>query len=186
MLAGLLKAPTRYAPTNNLKRSQERANLIIGLMENHNFLSKAEAKFARENPATLSKFAKAKTGGYFADWVMASLPEYLTYETTEDVVIKTTFDPLVQKAAAEAVRNVFRDQVDQNSKAQAAIVIMSPNGAVRAMVGGRDLKGTGLFNRATQALRQTGSLFKPFVYACLLYTSPSPRDVEESRMPSSA
>ena len=60
MLAGLLKAPTRYAPTNNLKRSQERANLIIGLMENQNFLSKAEAKFARENPATLSKFAQRK------------------------------------------------------------------------------------------------------------------------------
>ena len=177
MLAGLLKAPTRYAPTNNLKRSQERANLIIGLMENQNFLSKAEAKFARENPATLSKFAKAKAGGYFADWVMASLPEYLTYETTEDVVIKTTFDPLVQKAAAEAVRSVFRDQVDQNSKAQAAIVIMSPNGAVRAMVGGRDLKGTGLFNRATQALRQTGSLFKPFVYAAAFENGFSPNDL---------
>ena len=177
MLAGLLKAPTRYAPTNNLKRSQERANLIIGLMENQNFLSKAEAKFARENPATLSKFAKAKAGGYFADWVMASLPEYLTYETTEDVVIKTTFDPLVQKAAAEAVRSVFRDQVDQNSKAQAAIVIMSPNGAVRAMVGGRDLKGTGLFNRATQALRQTGSLFKPFVYAAAFENGFSPSDL---------
>ena len=73
MLAGLLKAPTRYAPTNNLKRSQERANLIIGLMENQNFLSKAEAKFARENPATLSKFAQAKVGRYFADWVMASM-----------------------------------------------------------------------------------------------------------------
>ena len=177
MLAGLLKAPTRYAPTNNLKRSQERANLIIGLMENQNFLSKAEAKFARENPATLSKFAQAKAGGYFADWVMASLPDYLTYETTEDVVIKTTFDPLIQKAAEEAVRSVFRNQVDQHSKAQAAIVIMSPNGAVRAMVGGRNLKGTGLFNRATQALRQTGSLFKPFVYAAAFENGFSPNDL---------
>ncbi|MGB1766959.1 MAG: transglycosylase domain-containing protein, partial [Paracoccaceae bacterium] len=177
MLAGLLKAPTRYAPTNNLKRSQERANLIIGLMENQNFLSKAEAKFARENPATLSKFAQAKAGGYFADWVMASLPDYLTYETTEDVVIKTTFDPLVQKAAEEAVRSVFRNQVDQHSKAQAAFVIMSPNGAVRAMVGGRNLRGTGLFNRATQALRQTGSLFKPFVYAAAFENGFSPNDL---------
>ena len=177
MLAGLLKAPTRYAPTNNLKRSQERANLIIGLMENQNFLSKAEAKFARENPATLSKFAQAKAGGYFADWVMASLPEYLTYETTEDVVIKTTFDPLIQKTAEEAIRSVFRNQVDQHSKAQAAIVIMSPNGAVRAMVGGRNLRGTGLFNRATQALRQTGSLFKPFVYAAAFENGFSPNDL---------
>ena len=60
MLAGLLKAPTRYAPTNNLKRSQERANLIIGLMENQNFLSKAEAKFARENPALYQNLPRRK------------------------------------------------------------------------------------------------------------------------------
>jgi len=177
MLAGLLKAPTLYAPTNNLKRSQERANVIIGLMESQKFLSKKEAIFARNHPATLSKLAKAKAGGYFADWVMASLPDYLTYKTTEDVVIKTTFDPSVQKAAEEAIKSVFRNQVDQHSNAQAAVIIMSPNGAVRAMVGGRDLQGTGLFNRATQALRQTGSLFKPFVYAAALEKGYSPNDL---------
>lgn len=177
MLAGLLKAPTRYAPTNNLKRSQERANLIIGLMESQKFLSTLEAKFARENPAVLSKHAQSKAGGYFADWVMASLPKYLTYETTEDVVIKTTFDPVMQKAAEEAVRQVFKNQVSQHSKAQAAIIIMSPNGAVRAMVGGREKSGTGLFNRATQALRQTGSSFKPIVYATALEMGYSPNDL---------
>ena len=177
MLAGLLKAPTRYAPTNNLKRSQERANLIIGLMERQKFLSALEAKFARENPAILSKHAQSREGGYFADWVMASLPKYLTYETTEDVVIKTTFDPAMQKAAEAAVRKVFKYQVSQHSKAQAAVIIMSPNGAVRAMVGGREESGTGLFNRATQALRQTGSSFKPIVYAAALERGFSPNDL---------
>ena len=156
MLAGLLKAPTRYAPTNNLKRSQERANLVIGQMENQNFLSTIEANFARKNPAVLSKLAQSSAGGYFADWVMASLPKYFTNETTEDVVIATTFDPVIQNVAEEAVKRVFKNQVNQHSKAQVAVIIMSPNGAVRAMVGGREA-GAGLFNRATQALRQTGS-----------------------------
>ena len=177
MLAGLLKAPTRYAPTNNLKRAQERANLIIGLMESQMFLSTSEAKFARENPAVLSKIAQSRAGGYFTDWVMASLPKYLTYETTEDVVITTTFDPIMQNTAEMAVRRVFKNQVSKHSKAQAAVIIMSPNGAVRAMVGGREESGTGLFNRATQALRQTGSSFKPIVYAAALEAGYSPNDI---------
>jgi penicillin-binding protein 1A len=108
---------------------------------------------------------------------MASLPKYLTYETTEDVVITTTFDPNMQNAAEKAVKKVFRNQVSQHSKAQAAIIIMSPNGAVRAMVGGREESGTGLFNRATQALRQTGSLFKPIVYAAAFEIGYSPNDL---------
>ena len=177
MLAGLLKAPTRYAPTNNLKRAQERADLIIGLMESQMFLSTSEAKFARENPAVLSKIAQSRAGGYFADWVMASLPKYLTYETTEDVVITTTFDSVMQNTADMAVRRVFKNQVSKHSKAQVAVIIMSPNGAVRAMVGGREESGTGLFNRATQALRQTGSSFKPIVYAAALEMGYSPNDI---------
>ena len=177
MLAGLLKAPTRYAPTNNLKRSQERANLVIGQMENQGFLSTIEANFAQKNPAVLSKLAQARAGGYFADWVMASLPKYLTHETTEDVIITTTFDPVIQNAAEKAVKRVFENQVSQHSKAQAAVIIMSPNGAVRAMVGGKEASGAGLFNRATQALRQTGSLFKTVVFAAALEMGYSPNDL---------
>ena len=83
----------------------------------------------------------------------------------------------MQNAAEKAVKKVFRNQVSQHSKAQAAIIIMSPNGAVRAMVGGREESGTGLFNRATQALRQTGSLFKPIVYAAALEKGYFPNDL---------
>ena len=140
-------------------------------------MSTIEANFARKNPAVLSKLAQSRAGGYFADWVMASLPKYLTYETTEDVVITTTFDPVIQNAAEKAVRRVFKNQVSQHSKAQAAVIIMSPNGAVRAMVGGKEASGTGLFNRATQALRQTGSLFKTIVYAAALEMGYSPNDL---------
>ena len=168
MLAGLLTAPSRLAPTNNLQRSQDRANVILGLMQEQGYLSKTEADDARAHPAELSQAAATLAGGYFADWVMESGPSFLTKATTEDVLIKTTFDARIQKAAETAMAKVFDEKVKNGSKAQAAIVVMSADGAVRAMVGGRDPGLAGQFNRATQALRQTGSSFKPFVYAAAL------------------
>jgi 1A family penicillin-binding protein len=168
MLAGLLKAPTRYAPTNNLARAQDRAAVIVGLMQVQGYLSDIAANEALTNPAELSQAAEAKAGGYFADWVMSSGPDFLTRKTTEDVVIRTTLDQRVQKAAEDALKFIFENKVREGSKAQAAIVVMSADGAVRGMVGGRRTKVSGAFNRATQALRQTGSAFKPFVYATAL------------------
>jgi len=167
MLAGLLKAPTTYAPTNNLERSRNRANLILGLMQDQGYLTPTEAAVARANPAQLSATAESRSGGYFADWVMGSGPDFLTRNTTEDVIIRTTFDPRLQKAAEGALKDVFETKVKPGSKAEAAIVVMSADGAVRAMVGGRKTT-IGGFNRATMALRQTGSAFKPFVYAAAL------------------
>ena len=169
MLAGLLVAPTRYAPTANLQRSRDRANLILGLMEAQGYLSPTEAAAAKAAPAVLSEAAEAKAGGYFADWVMDLGPGFLTDTTTEDVVIRTTLDQGIQTAAEDALQFVFENKVREGSKAQAAIVVMSADGAVRAMVGGRKFRGVaGQFNRAIQAKRQTGSAFKPFVYAAAL------------------
>jgi len=173
MLAGLLKAPTTYAPTNNLARSRDRANVILGLMQDQGYLSAKEAAIAKANPAELSEAAESRSGGYFADWVMESGPDYLTRDTTEDVIIRTTYDPSLQKAAEDALKGVFETKVKDGSKAEAAIVVMSADGAVRAMVGGRK-KAVGGFNRATMALRQTGSAFKPFVYAAALDLGYSP------------
>jgi 1A family penicillin-binding protein len=168
MLAGLLVAPSRFAPTSSLERAQGRANVIVGLMESQGYLTPQEAARARENPAELSAAAAASAGGYFADWVMEDGPAFLTRDTTEDVVIRTTFDPEIQDAAEAALTHVFDTKVSAGSEAQAAIVVMSSDGAVRAMVGGRDLRAAGQFNRAIQAKRQTGSAFKPFVYAAAL------------------
>lgn len=176
MLAGLLKAPTRYAPTNNLARSQDRASVIIGLMADQGYLSQKDADIARIAPAQLSEAAEAKAGGYFADWVMDSGPEFFTRDTTEDVIIKTTLDRRLQASAEEAMKYIFENKVRSGSKAQAAIVVMSADGAVRAMVGGRNTKVSGGFNRATQAMRQTGSAFKPFVYATALELGHSPNE----------
>jgi 1A family penicillin-binding protein len=168
MLAGLLKAPSTYAPTRDLGRAQDRANLIIGLMEDQGYLTGAEARNARANPARLSETAEKRAGGYFADWIMESAPDFLIKDTTEDVLIRTTFDDRIQRAAEQALAQVFADRVKEGSNAEAAIVVMSADGAVRAMVGGRKTQIAGSFNRATQALRQTGSSFKPFVYAAAL------------------
>lgn len=183
MLAGLLKAPSTYAPTASMERARNRAAVVIGLMEEQGYLTKAEADEALAHPATLSKAAKQKSGGYFADWVMETTPDYLARDTTEDVIIETTLDQDLQKKAEEALKWVFENKVKDGSKAQAAIVVMSADGAVRAMVGGRNLPNAGDFNRATQALRQTGSTFKPFVYAVAMDLGYSPMDyVEDTPM----
>ena len=176
MLAGLLTAPTRLAPTSNLKRSQDRAATVLKLMNEQGYLTPKEVAIARAAPATLSDAAEAQAGGYFADWIMDSGPEFFTRDTTEDVIIKTTLDQRIQRAAEEAMDYIFENKVRDGSEAQAAIVVMSADGAVRAMVGGRETKVTGAFNRATQANRQTGSSFKPFVYATALELGYGPYD----------
>ena len=179
MLAGLLKAPSQYAPTNSLKRAQDRAAVVVGLMEDQGYLTTAQADDARAQPAELSATAVSRSGGYFADWVMDTTPNFLAGDTTEDVTIRTTLDPKLQKAAEEALAYIFENKVSPGSKAQAAIVVMSADGAVRAMVGGRQIADAGSFNRATQAHRQTGSAFKPFVYAAALDLGWSPEDFVE-------
>lgn len=168
MIAGLLTAPSSLAPTSNLKRSQDRAATILRLMNEQGYLTDKETAYWQANPAILSEAAEARAGGYFADWVMGSGPDYFTRNTTEDVILKTTLDPRIQTAVEEGLKWVFENKVREGSKAQAAIVVMSADGAVRAMVGGRDTKVSGAFNRAVQAKRQTGSAFKPFVYGTAL------------------
>ena len=177
MLAGLLTAPSSLSPTQNLQRSQNRAATVVRLMREQGYVSPEEEAVAQANPAVLSKAAKQQAGGYFADWVMSTGPEFFTRKTTEDVIIRTTLDQRLQKAAEEGLRWVFDNKVSAGSKAQAAIVVMSADGAVRAMVGGRATKVTGAFNRATQAMRQTGSAFKPFIYATALDLGYSPLDI---------
>ena len=174
MLAGLLKAPSYYAPTNNLQRAQDRANVIVGLMREQGRITDEQMAKAKAEPARLSRAAAARAGGYFADWLMDTGPGFLTSETTEDVTLHTTFDEDMQRAAERALDKVFSDKVKDNSKAQAAVVVMSADGAVRAMIGGRNNKAAGTFNRATQAKRQPGSLFKPFVFAAALDQGYSP------------
>jgi penicillin-binding protein 1A len=178
MLAGLLVAPSYFAPTRNLRRAQDRANVVVGLMEREGYLSPHEVAEARRFPATLSDTARRQPGGWFADWVMQTGPAWLTRETTEDVTIQTTLDRRIQRAAEEALDHVYATRVRDGSVAEAAIVVMSADGAVRGMVGGRNYVTAG-FNRASQARRQTGSAFKPFVYALAMDLGYRPYDLVE-------
>jgi len=177
MLAGLLTAPSRYAPTRNLQRAQDRSTVVLGLMQAQGYLTRVEAELALASPATLSQAAQERAGGYFADWIMTDAPSFLTRDTGEDVEILTTFDRGIQKAAEDALTYIFENKVREGSEAQAAIVVMSADGAVRAIVGGRQINGAGQFNRATQALRQPGSSFKPFVYGAALESGMHPFDI---------
>ncbi len=102
MMAGMLTAPSRYAPTNNLKRSQDRAATVLKLMQEQGYITMAQRKAAVAHPATLSQAARARAGGYFADWVMSTGPDFLTRDTTEDVIIRTTLDQNIQKAAGHS------------------------------------------------------------------------------------
>jgi penicillin-binding protein 1A len=179
MLAGLLKAPSTFAPTNNLARSQGRARVVLDLMLEQGHLTLAEHAEAVRNPATLSQAAEARAGGYFADWVMGEGPNFLTKDTTEDVIMRTTLDQRLQKAAETALADVFTNKLSEGSKAEAAVIVMSADGAVRAMVGGRNAAPPGSFNRATMAKRQTGSAFKPFVYAAAMDLGYTPADFVE-------
>jgi len=119
MLTSVLPAPSARAPTRDLEAAQRRASVVLGLMEAQGRLSPAEAIFARENPATLSRAAKQDAGGFFADWVMSSVPAFLTRDTTADVKIRTTFDQGIQTAAEDALAWVFENKVRAGSQAEA-------------------------------------------------------------------
>lgn len=166
MLAGLVKAPSRLAPSSNLKGAQARQAVVIGTMVDAGLLTKAEA--ADIGPARL-RLARTKTlptGTYFADWVMPEARE-AAGELGTEATVTTTLETRMQRAAERAVRNAGLRQ------SQIAIVAMRPDGRVVAMVGGKDYRQSP-FNRATQARRQPGSTFKLFVYLAALRAGMTP------------
>jgi penicillin-binding protein 1A len=166
MLAGLVKAPSRLAPSSNLKGAQARQKVVIGTMVDAGLLSPAEA--ADIGPARL-RLAKTKalpTGTYFADWVLPQARD-MEGELTAERTVTTTLETKMQRAAERAVRNAGLRE------AQIAIVAMRPDGRVVAMVGGKDYAKSP-FNRATQARRQPGSTFKLFVYLAALRSGMTP------------
>ncbi len=161
MLAGLLKAPSRYAPTRNPDRAAERAAVVLDRMASAGFITQAQARVVKLNPARLGR-QQARVGRYFADWALEQARGYVG-AGKGDLVVRTTLDVRLQRAAEAATAAVMDGPARARAVGQAAVVVMSPDGAVRAMVGGADY-GQSQFNRATQALRQPGSAFKPVVF----------------------
>lgn len=169
MLAGLLKAPSRLAPTTNLAGARARARLVIHAMVEAGFLSEAEAQAQR--PATLDvrEAPQSISGTYFADWVLPEARDRAgAVYGAQDIV--TTMDSKLQKVAEGAVRRA------PLGKAQVAIVTMKPDGSVLAMIGGKNYTKSA-FNRAIQARRQPGSTFKLFVYLAAFRAGMTPDDM---------
>ncbi len=177
MLAGLVKAPSRLAPTRNPKLARERADLVLAAMENGGFVSGAMAKTARAHPVAIAKETGPGSTGYVADWVMDSLNDYVG-RFDADVTVQTTIDPVLQSVAEKALAEELAQKGDRYGVSQGALVAIDPDGAVRALVGGRAYADS-QFNRATSAHRQPGSAFKPFVYLTALERGLTPDTVRD-------
>jgi penicillin-binding protein 1A len=172
MLAGLFKAPTKYAPHVNLPAARARANDVLNNMVEAGFLTEGQIQTARRNPATPVDRKRETSPDYYLDWAFERVRELANSGKLGNervLTVKTPLDLAIQKKAEQATENILRQYGKQYDVDSAAMVVMEPDGAVRAMVGGRDY-GESEFNKATQALRQPGSSFKSYVYAAALST----------------
>ncbi|HEV7339064.1 MAG TPA: PBP1A family penicillin-binding protein [Bosea sp. (in: a-proteobacteria)] len=170
MLAGLFKAPTKFAPHVNLPAARARANDVLGAMVDAGFMTAGQIDSARRNPAKPIDRRRDASPDYYLDWAfdeVRKLAEDGKIGPERVLTVKTPHDPAIQKRADEAVESILRQHGQAYRARQAATVIMDPDGAVRAIVGGRDY-GASQFNRATSSLRQPGSSFKPYVYAAAM------------------
>ncbi len=175
MLAGMVKAPSHYNPLVDRDAAADRAKQVLYNMANAGYITADAAdKAIRQGMADL-KTPTAASGQYYADWVLDQVSGYVNY-TDRDLVVVTTIYRSAQLAAEAAVDKVMASADAAKNANQAALIAMSPDGAVRAMVGGRDY-GASQFNRATQALRPPGSSFKLFVYLAAMEAGMTPDDV---------
>ena len=172
MLAGLFKAPTKYAPHINLPAARARANDVLSNMVDAGYLTPAQIYAAQRNPATPVDRRRDSTPDWYLDWAYEEVKRLSAAGRLGDdrvLTVRTALDANLQKHAEGVVEDQLRQFGPSYRAKQAAAVVMEPTGAVRAIVGGRDY-GASQFNRATDALRQPGSSFKPFVYVTALAT----------------
>ena len=175
LLAGLLKAPSRYNPLVNKKLSHKRTIQVLENMVSAGYLSKEQAKLV--NAQSRKKIFKSKKniGGYFADWILAEVSSFVSIGNT-DLTISTTLDTELQKKASSILFRALKIEGKIKNVQNGAILILDLNGAVLAMVGGKDYSSS-QFNRVTQARRQPGSAFKPIVFLAGLEAGLTPKTV---------
>jgi penicillin-binding protein 1A len=170
MLAGLFKAPTKYAPHVNLPAARARANDVLSNMVDAGFLTEGQIYAARRNPATPVDRRRDTTADYYLDWAFGEAKKLMDAGKLGNdrvVTIKTSLDMNLQRRSESSLETLIRQHGDQYDVESGALVVMDVDGAMRAMVGGRDY-GASQFNRASDAQRAPGSSFKPFVYAAAL------------------
>lgn len=176
MLAGLFKAPTKYAPHQNIETAKARANVVLYRMLDAGFITQGELLQARREAPPVIAQRNLDSPDWFLDWAYGETLAVLEEQRlTGDFVIevKTTVDVKLQAAAQKILNEVIDTQGPDYKFTQAASVTMTPEGAVKAIVGGRNYENS-QFNRATNAERQTGSAFKPFVYLAALLEGYTP------------
>jgi penicillin-binding protein 1A len=167
MLAGMFKAPAKYAPHVDLAAARARANLVLSNLVDAGFMTEGQVTAARRNPArAIDRAAEAASPNYFLDYAFEQTKALIeeTGSLSNSFVVRTTVDPVLQSYAEDAVTSVVREQGEAYTVSQAAMVVLEPNGAIRAMVGGVDY-GKSQFNRSIVPNRQPGSSFKLFDYA---------------------
>ncbi len=178
LLAGLLKAPSRYSPLNNPDLASKRASVVLKAMRHAGYIAGNET--TKSTPTAIHP--PRKPGGvratrYFTDWVIDGMGA-LTGSPETDLIIETTLVPSIQKGSENALGEVLRKHGEALNIGQGAITVMRPDGAIVAMVGGRDYASS-QFNRAVQARRAPGSAFKPFLYLTALEKGWHPDDTIE-------
>lgn len=175
-LAGLLKAPSRYSPIANPTLSAQRTEVVLQAMADAGFLSKDKAAALKKTPPIPSSKPTANNAErYYTDWVVDGL-EDLIGTPDQDITIETTMIPAIQQEAEKALAEQIRVNGEERRISQGSVIVMRSDGAVLAMVGGKNYQQS-QFNRAVQAKRQAGSSFKPFVYLTALEAGVKPTDL---------
>ena len=183
MMAGLFKAPTKYAPHINLPRSRARANEVLSNLVEAGFMTSGQVHDARLNPAKIIETRLAYSPDYFLDWVYEEVQRLARGKAQYVLTARTTIDLPTQRKAEEAVVSIIKEHGDSKNASSAALVSMEHDGAIRAIVGGLDY-GESQFNRATHAKRQPGSSFKPYVYLTALQNGYEPDTTVHDNSPS--
>lgn len=176
MMAGLFKAPAKYAPHVNLPAARARANDVLTNLVQSGLMTEGQVVAARRNPATVIDRDEKEAPDYFLDWAFDEVQRIAAKFKDHTLVVRTTIDLGLQQAAEEAVAASLREYGESYRVKQGALAMIENGGAVRAMVGGRDY-GESQFNRATRALRQPGSSFKMYTYALAMENGYTPQTV---------
>src|SRR5205085_11395489 len=177
MLAGLVKSPSRLAPNRNPEGAEQRAKTVLAAMADAKFITDAQAQASIGHPSYNVKPVGAGTVNYVADWIGEVLDD-LVGQIDQSIVVETTIDPKLQSVAEAAVIDELAAKSVKFNVSQGALVAMTPDGAVRAMVGGRNYADS-QYNRALTAKRQPGSAFKPFVYLTAIEAGLTPETIRQ-------
>ncbi|HEY4275655.1 MAG TPA: PBP1A family penicillin-binding protein, partial [Rhizomicrobium sp.] len=181
MLATLTRAPSVFSPRRDLLKAQQRASLVLDAMEATGAVSDEAASDARAHPAVIVDRTQLNARNYFLDTAADQAKDLAAKagaKPNADLIVHTTLEPKLQEGAREAAARVLAKSGKRAKTSEAAVVMMKPDGAVSALLGGVDYQNS-VFNRAVQARRQPGSAFKPFVYLAALEDGLTPWDVRD-------